>query len=622
MSSRHSSGPMVTTIGGLVVLLVSAWMVWVKGELDLHAGMLAGSGVVLMLNGGLRWAREVAERKARPSVERVRPKGPRRSLLSRITPVHVLFVLAVLEMGVNRIAVPMTQPTKGTPPAWHTWLDYAGLFLFYFTGVLAALVLALRCADAVREQAAGLRFRIAHAAVALATLIASVPLVVSAPEALSLVLELSFGISVVLVIASVFDREVDTGIQIGLPIIAIPLLVHTANAVGARFFWPDTTFEGPGIAIARAGVLALSIAALVSPYCFAPRPFTRAVTRAAPILIALVVLTVGAVLGRAFYPKLAKAASLAIGVELSQLQADRRLALYLLAIATLAWTLVSCAIAASAARRKVGLGLALVLLGGYGFRWPHHYLLPLLGVVLIADASRRVRDEELAAMPLSSDTPPIPDALWSTYIAAVAQGLRRSLTNVHTLTTRGEGGLTSSIIVGEYDGLSVRARVERVEGSVLALDVVVGREIDELRGATLTVWALAPRALGTNPPGPPAAPPLRSSDPAFDERFRTRGSVHALQRLFDDELRDRAVTSLDGWLAYWDDEGMRYRVYPGKGAPLDHPMPLSDLAQGRVAAEQAERLVAVIELVVEIARRGVTPPSTTAPTTLDDLEVS
>ena len=43
-------------------------------------------------------------------------------------------------------------------------------------------------------------------------------------------------------------------------------------------------------------------------------------------------------------------------------------------------------------------------------------------------------------------------------------------------------------------------------------------------------------------------------------------------------------------------------MYPGRGAPLVHPMPLSDLALGRTAT--ADRLVAVIELVIEIAARG------------------
>ena len=238
--------------------------------------------------------------------------------------------------------------------------------------------------------------------------------------------------------------------------------------------------------------------------------------------------------------------------------------------------------------------------------------------MLIADAVRRVRDEELAAVPLVSETPPILDTTWATYIATVTQGLKAMLGDVHSLTTRGDGGLMSSVIVGEANGTTVRLRIERIEGCVLALDVVIGREIDELRGSSLTVWSISTRQLGTNPPGPPAAPLFKTGDAAFDERFKTRGSALAFTRLFDDELKSRAVTTLDGWLAYWEDDSLRYRVYPGRGAPLDHPMPLSDLAIGR-SATQVDRLVAVVQLVIEIAARGVKPAPSVEPS---ELEVS
>ncbi len=541
--------------------------------------------------------------------------------LSRLTALHVLVLIGVLEVAINRVAVPMLRPLKGSPPAWHTVLDYTGLFLFYFTGVLAAFVIAQRCIKMFMGRYGedrGARDLIAHGLAAIVTLLAAVPLVIAAPGELTLVLEVAFAVAVIALAASAIGKDRDLGIQIGLPIIAVPLLLHTANVIGARFVWPESTFDGPGLLIARSGVVALCLAALLSPYCFAPRPFAAAVTRPGPVVAAMAIASVGAVLARFYYPSVAKGASLAIGVEMSQGQADPRLALYLLAIATLAWTLASSVFSASPARRRVATGLALLLLGGYGFRWPHHYLLPLLGLMLIADAVRRVRDEELSALPIASETPPILDATWGTYIMSASQALKGMLADVHSLTTRGDGDLMSSVIVGEANGTTVRLRIERIEGSVLALDVVIGREIDELRGAALTLWAIPARQLGANPPGPPAAPLFKTGDPAFDERFRTRGSSVAFTRLFDDELKNRAVTTLDGWLAYWENESLRYRVYPGRGAPLDHPLPLSDLAIGR-SAMQVDRLVAVIQLLVEIAARAVQAPVVTEPS---ELEVS
>jgi len=515
----------------------------------------------------------------------------------------VLLLVALIEVAVNRVAVPLLRP-DGAPPAWHTALDYLGLFSFYFAGTLAALMLGAWCWQALVVSPGDRRSRVAAGAIAITTVLAAIPLVIDAPAALSLTLEIAFPVSVVAIACASVGKRRDLGIQVGLPILAVPLLLHSAGVIGGRFLWPDNTFDGPGVSLGEAGVLALCLAALATPYCFAPRPFARAVIRPTPVVVAMVVAGLGAWFVRRSYVVVAKAALFAIGVELTIARPDPWLAMYLLAIATLVWTVVSCAVAGTTARRAVGAGLTLIVLGGYAFKWPHHYLLPLFGLVLILDAVRTVRDDELATLPLSSETPPIADAAWSSYVTQVTQGLRRVLTDVHSLTTRGEGGLASSVIVGEAAGVAVRARIERIEGSVLALDVVVGREIDELRDATLTLWAIPPRALGPNPASPPASPAFKSGDAPFDERFKLRGSALAFNKLFDDGRRARAVATIDGWVAYWDGEAVRYRVYPGRGAPLDHPMPLSELALGR-APETAERLVSVIELLVELAGHGV-----------------
>lgn len=533
----------------------------------------------------------------------------KRRILSDASPLHAVLAIGVLELVANRVAVPMLRPATGVPPAWHAALDYFGLFAHYFVATLAAVVIFARSFTAVAKRDR-VRTILAHVAVALAAALALVPLVTAVPSAFTIALEIVFAAAVSFIVGSGFGRGRDLGVQLGLVALAAPLLLHTLHAVGAQLVWSGGALQDIVLGASGAGVIAICLFALLSPYLLAPRPLVAAMTRPWPIAVAMTmaIISVAAVYG--WYPAVARAATLATGVVLRSPRVDPHLALYLLALATLTWTVASCALATAEARRRVGEGIALLALGGYAFHWSHHYLMPLLGLAVIADAAQRVRDQELAGMPIKPSTPTITDAAWSSYLTAVKAHLEAALgaSGVHALTTRGESGVQTSHVVAERAGIAIRTRIERFEGAVISLDIVAGHEFDERSVATLRLWAVQPRSIGTHPQGPPASPRFACGEASFDDRFRLHGDAQAFHRLFDQEVRAQVENRLDGWLAYWDRGGVRYRVYPGRGAPVDHPLPLTDLALGGPPTSERlvpARLVSVIALVLDIAERGM-----------------
>ncbi len=96
--------------------------------------------------------------------------------------IRVLIVVAVLEVVVDRVGLHALAPTDGQPPAWwYAWLDYAGLFLSYFTGTLAVAVLGARAVAALLA-ARGARDMIAQISILAATALFGLEIVLDAPE--------------------------------------------------------------------------------------------------------------------------------------------------------------------------------------------------------------------------------------------------------------------------------------------------------------------------------------------------------------------------------------------------------------------------------------------------------
>lgn len=522
-------------------------------------------------------------------------------------------LVAVAELAINRLVVETLRPQDGTQvPAWFEALDYVGLFLHYFAPVLAIGAIVARLIEVTRhpQVMSRARMRILVSAI-VSTGFAAVAIyaIVVTPDAdITFALETAFQAAVISAVVTGVLAASDLRAATGLILIASPLLVHYFGfALEHQLLTAGNAFDSDlPERVQRWGLVSVCIAAFVSPYCFAPRPILRSLPRPTPLLAALMMIGMGAVLLRLQYGASLIIVHRATGIDLGSGAPADQMALYLLGLGALTWTITSCALASSPARRQVGVGVALVALGGYGFAWPLAFLLGAVGLGAIADAVPHLADEEDDAAPR---TPPIDDATWQAYVGGLAEALRARGPDgvaVNVVSVRGEGDRHSTVVATEREDATLRIRLERIGGALVCLDVVCGREVPDDRIATLTVAARGDRwmAPGAHPPPPPAAPHVRTGDEAFDARFACAGDGVAMYRLLDEPRRARATAILEGWLAYWAGSGVRWRLFPGRGAPIDHPVPLGDLVLRRAGAASADRLAGVIELVIEIAARG------------------
>lgn len=499
----------------------------------------------------------------------------------------------------------LRPPANAAIPFWYEALDNVGLFIHYFGTMLAIGVLGTRAWELVRAR--GLAQTALAAVLSVAGLFALASVVVTPSNGLSFAFHSAWAIALVTIVVIGLVRHEDLGVALGMAVLITPLLVHYgAVLIGYLFLSEDQLHDGNLRERAQdLGVLALVLSALLTPYAFCPKPAVRAVTRIAPLVIALLVGGMGAVLVRREFKAAMDLASFATGVNPLRGLSANDMALYLLALATLSWTLTATASADSESRREVGIGLGLVVLGGYGFGWPLHFLLPVVGLLVMLDAAPRLHDEE-APLAVRPRTPGIDDEAWATWVGQLGTALGGGDAEIKTVTVRPDPYSTQTVMVGVRHGIHFKARFGRMGQSLVVIDVVAGREVADTQRATFTLFA-KPEGLGdVHPAPPPAAPSVTVDDAAFMARFRVRGDATAVNTLLDEPLRALAAAMLEGWLAWWQGHSVRFRVYPAVGAQMDHPVPIGELAMR--GAGTVERMSGVIDLVTTIAARGLAAP--------------
>ncbi len=443
--------------------------------------------------------------------------------------------------------------------------------------------------------------------------------IVAAPSAgVTFLLEASVVVAILTVVAAQLTRKGDVGARIGLLFLALPLLIHFYVPFLERFVREDIMFTGLSDQMESAGFWLVLFSALSMPYCFGARPFFLRAARIGPVAAGLAVGVCGALLVRTDYVKGLELAQNGFGISVAPAAPSSLVALSLLALSAVAWTLTSCLTVASKHRRLIGVGIGLVVVGGYGFAWPLQYLVGLAGLLAISRGATRVQTEERAGFVATRlSVPPIKDEHWQPYIDSLLEDLRDADASDSkqgsTVTIRGAAGQQRTHFVYHRDEIAVTVTVERVAGVIRGLDVrfaSAGPDHDpdaEEQGAPeWTLHSFQESQMGIVHPAPPECRGEERSvdDAAFSDRFRVCDSGGWTGALLDDALRKRMVSDIHGWIACWADGTLRFQVYPARGAPLDSPIPISALSF-QSGDESNDSMLSLLDLLLVLARRSI-----------------
>ena len=533
-----------------------------------------------------------------------------RKWVAQLDMVALLLFMVVIELVLNRLAVPVLRPTGGkAPPGWHRNLDVVGLFLFHLATALALAVTVFKLWT--RAAAPGFS-RVMRPVVAVAGagfLALSLWAIFAAGTSnVAFPLETSFVILLATLAVALWLSPGDLRTRFGFTLVLLPFAVHYYGTLKLHIFTDvdEARWSNLPDRLREVGQHAVALTALAAPLWLGPRPLLRALSRPGPMVVSAFVASIGAVILRKHYEVGMELAARGLGMELGPGAPPETMALYVSAAAAAVWTVSACITSDSRARRSIGLGLALIVAGGYGFAWPLQYMCGVVGMLTIAGGAMRVQEEEsqLAVPPPRFSTPPIPDAVWEAYVSRLMTALsaRRHI--------RRGNGHEQTVLSGQRNEIPFSLRLsrgpDRQGGAGLeSIDLVFGggdHEPPDAPSWTMLARAAGLMAAGAHPPPPNVAGPrTQTGDAVFDGRFRLHDAAGLTPRLLDEDLRVRAAATLDGWVAVWPERALLYRVHPGRGAPLDHPVPVTELAFRAPAEPSVERLVGVVDLIADLA---------------------
>ena len=442
--------------------------------------------------------------------------------------------------------------------------------------------------------------------------LAVVALTSAATEGLTFNVNAAFTVALIAIVIAQIPPRGDIGARIGIVLLAVPLIIHFYAPFALRYISGDDV--GLPMRVQAFGQWSLIFSALATPYCFAPRPFSLSAARIPPLLIAMFVTALTAVIVRRAAEEGMTLARDGFGIALDPLAPVSMLALYIMGLAAVTWTLVSCLAARSAQRRLIGAGLALVMLAGYAFEWSLQYLLGMVGLLMISSASRLVKSQERVANKIDHQSA-IDEQDWQGFVLAlsarIAEGLSDDNKPPSVLTVGDDEGGARTHWVWTRAGLPTRLTVMRSRQSLSYLDFVAGEKPGQATLPALTLSSVAGigPSLNRRHPEPPksSGTARKSGDGSFDARFQLRDRGADLACILASETdRQVACEQLDGWLALWPGQALRYRVFPRQSARIEHPISPSILRSiNRGDSLTTAPTVGLLRFLGSMAERGV-----------------
>ena len=505
-----------------------------------------------------------------------------------------LVAVAALELGLNRLAgrlfLPRATLSLGGESHAAAALAACGPFLFQLTAVLALSILVASFSGLLKRgelYPRPMRFLVIVIALVFAALSGQAILRGQLAPRFFLCLEISFGFLGALTAAAFIGTPTLARVKLGVVLFSLPGVLHAVAILGAG--WG----QGPDTAtvLARAGEVALVIAAATAPLLLSPRP--RVERHWVLPLATAATLTTLLVLGLAFRFDLMQASAL-YGLRMD-LPTPGSIAGIACVIAFFGWAYATTELVADkGGMRLTGYGLGLLALGGYDAGSPVELSLSLLGLIALAVG-------ELRAAPYADRTRPrVSAGDWKDLVGRLA-GAAGDGSEPDDMPPEAvvvaEEELEVSRIHTHRRGHPIAIKLLRRRGTLVELDTTVGRAGYDPPSASIERHR---RWLARSPEHRLKLTRVKTGDAAFDQRF----SVHGDAPLSDVDLRHRVARQQgDGVLTLWHGSAARYLLaHPSSIA--DAPPAFAGTVAGRAPVDS---LVAIIDTMADLIEASQPP---------------